>query len=145
MDMTKLLNDVLRTAVSSPQPLQKSAGSQASMVPTSSRPEVGANGPAEMHQRQETGGCYRRLPELPPMQRPRPPVNDSPGIDSSLSQEPEYHPTGRSDPHARPWRIEDRRTADFRDEPRLYTIAGAGNLSRTSPSAARTMAIPCSV
>jgi len=31
---------------------------------------------------------------------------DSPGIDRSLSQEP-CHPTGRSDRHARPWRIED--------------------------------------
>jgi len=57
-------------------------------------------------------------------------VNDSPGINSSLSQEPEYHLGVRSDRHAGPWRIEDRRTADFRDEPRFYTNAGAGNGNR---------------
>jgi len=43
------------------------------------------------------------------------PVNDSPVFNSSLSQDPEYHPTGRSDRYARPRRIEDRRTSDFRD------------------------------
>jgi len=130
MDMMKLKNDVLRTAESKPQPLQEGAIRQVSMVPTPSCPEGGANGPAEVQQRQETGGGYRRPPELKPRQRPRPQVNDSPGINSSLSQEPEYHPAGRSDRHARPWRIEDRRAADFRDEPRLYANAGAGNGNR---------------
>jgi len=130
IDMMKLLNDVLRPAESKPQPLQEGASRQVSMVPTPSCPEGGANGPAGIQQRQDIGGCDRRPPELPPRQRPRLPVDDSPGIDSSLSQEPEYHRTGRSDRHARPWRIEDRRTADFRDEPRLYANAGAGNGNR---------------
>jgi len=70
MDMVKLLNDVLRPAESKPQPLQEVASRQASMVPTPSCPEGG--------QRQETREGYRR----------------SPVIDSSLSQNPEYHPAG---------------------------------------------------
>jgi len=55
MDMMKLLNDVLRPAESKPQPLQEVARRQASMVPTPLCPEGGANGPAEIQQRQETG------------------------------------------------------------------------------------------
>jgi len=67
----KLLNDVHRPAESKLQPLQESTSRQVSMVPTPSCPEGGANGPAEIQQRQDTGGCYRRPPELPPRQRPR--------------------------------------------------------------------------
>nr|XP_036677364.1 uncharacterized protein LOC118878473 [Drosophila suzukii] len=67
----KLLNDVHKPAESKLQPLQESASRQVSMVPTPSCPEGGANGPAEIQQRQDTGGCYRRPPELPPRQRPR--------------------------------------------------------------------------
>jgi len=60
MDMMKLLNDVIRPAKSKPQPLQEGASRQVSMVPTPSCPEGGANGPAEIQKRQETGGFYRR-------------------------------------------------------------------------------------
>jgi len=130
MDMMKLMNNVLRPAESRPQPLQEGTNRQASMVPTSSCPEGGANGSAEIHQRQETDKCYRSPPEFPPRQRPRAPVNDSPGIDSSLSQQPEYNPAGRSDRNARSWRIGDRGKANFREEPRLYAKAGAGNGNR---------------
>jgi len=70
MDMMKLLNDVLRPAESKPQPLQEGTSRQVSIVPTPSCPEGGANGPAEIQQRQETGGGYRKPPELPPRQRP---------------------------------------------------------------------------
>jgi len=55
MDMMKLLNDVLRPAESKPQPLQEVARRQASMVPTPLSLEGGANGSAEIQQRQETG------------------------------------------------------------------------------------------
>jgi len=55
MDMVKLLNDVLRPAESKPQPLQEVARRQASMVPTPLSLEGGANGSAEIQQRQETG------------------------------------------------------------------------------------------
>ncbi|KAH8362264.1 hypothetical protein KR084_004865, partial [Drosophila pseudotakahashii] len=127
--MMKLLNDVLRPVEGRLQPLQESEDRQGSLFSRPTGPEV-APAAAEVHQRQESDRGIRRPPELPPRQRPRPLVNESPGVESSQSQEPEYPPAGRNDRNARQWRVEDRRAADFRDEPRLYANSGAGNGNR---------------